>query len=126
MYDKEVVEWWNKALQHTQILSGDWKDCVSYVVDKEDNFTFLDPPYRGSFTSYGQEFGDDKQNELISYVQGQKQSTVFLCNRDINDGFYDDINLKIDKFDITYTAGRRKKTEDGFEAKPAIELLIRN
>jgi DNA adenine methylase len=51
---------------------------------------------------------------------------VFLCNRDINDGFYDDINLKINKFDITYTAGRRKKTEDGFEAKPATELLIRN
>jgi DNA adenine methylase len=126
VYDKEVVEWWNKSLQHTQILSGDWKDCVSYIEDKEDNFTFLDPPYRGSFTSYGQEFGDDKQNELISYVQGQKQSTVFLCNRDINDGFYDDINLKIDKFDITYTAGRRKKTEDGFEAKPATELLIRN
>ena len=126
VYDKEVVEWWNKSLQNTQILSGDWKDCVSYIEDKEDNFTFLDPPYRGSFTSYGQEFGDDKQNELISYVQGQKQSTVFLCNRDINDGFYDDINLKIDKFDITYTAGRRKKTEDGFEAKPATELLIRN
>ena len=35
MYDKDVVEWWNKALQNTQILSGDWKDTVSYVEDKE-------------------------------------------------------------------------------------------
>jgi DNA adenine methylase len=126
VYDKDVVEWWNKALQSTTILSGNWKDSVSYMSDTEDSFIFLDPPYRGSFTSYGQEFGDDKQMELISYVQGQKQSTVFLCNRDVNDGFYDNINLKIDKFDITYTAGRRKKTEDGFEAKPATELLIRN
>ena len=126
VYEKDVVEWWNKTLQNTTILSGNWKDSVSYIEDKEDSFIFLDPPYRGSFTSYGQEFGDDKQKELISYVQGQKQSTVFLCNRDVNDGFYNDINLKIDKFDITYTAGRRKKTEDGFEAKPAVELLIRN
>ena len=126
VYEKDVVEWWNKTLQNTTILSGNWKDSVSYIKDKEDSFIFLDPPYRGSFTSYGQEFGDDKQRELISYVQSQKQSTVFLCNRDVNDGFYNDINLKIDKFDITYTAGRRKKTEDGFEAKPAIELLIRN
>jgi DNA adenine methylase len=126
VYEKDVVEWWNKTLQNTTILSGNWKDSVSYIEDKEDSFIFLDPPYRGSFTSYGQEFGDDKQRELISYVHGQKQSTVFLCNRDVNDGFYNDINLKIDKFDITYTAGRRKKTEDGFEAKPAVELLIRN
>ena len=126
VYDKDVVEWWNKALQSTTILSGNWKDSVSYMNDTTDSFIFLDPPYRGSFTSYGQDFGDDKQMELISYVQGQKQSTAFLCNRDVNDGFYDNINLKIDKFNITYTAGRRKKTEDGFEAKPATELLIRN
>jgi DNA adenine methylase len=38
VYDKDVVEWWNKALQNTQILSGDWKDSVSYVEDKENNF----------------------------------------------------------------------------------------
>jgi hypothetical protein len=32
----------------------------------------------------------------------------------------------VDKFPVTYTAGRRKKTDEGFEAKPATELLIRN
>ena len=31
---------------------------------------------------------------------------------------------KIIRFDITYTAGRRKKTEDGFEAKKAVEILM--
>lgn len=126
VYDKEVVEWWNKSLQHTQILSGDWKDCVSYIEDKEDNFTFLDPPYRGSFTSYGQEFSDSDQNKLVDFVTSQKESTVFLCNRDIQDGFYDNRNLIMDKFPVTYTAGRRKKTDEGFEAKPATEVLIRN
>jgi DNA adenine methylase len=126
VYDKEVVEWWNKSLQHTQILSGDWKDCVSYIEDKEDNFTFLDPPYRGSFTSYGQNFTDSDQNKLVDFVTSQKESTVFLCNRDIDDGFFDNRNLIMNKFPVTYTAGRRKKTEDGFEAKPATEILVRN
>ena len=27
-------------------------------------------------------------------------------------------------FDITYTAGRRKKTEEGFKAKKAKEVLL--
>jgi len=126
VYDKDVVEWWNKALQNTQILSGDWKDSVSYVEDKENNFVFLDPPYRGSFTSYGQEFTDDDQNSLVEYVKQNKDTRVFLCNRDVGDGFYDNTSLKVDKFPVTYTAGRRKKTSEGFEAKPATEVLVRN
>jgi len=126
VYDKDVVEWWNKALQNTQILSGDWKDTVSYVEDKENNFVFLDPPYRGSFTSYGQEFTDSDQSSLVDYVKQNKDSRVFLCNRDIGDGFYDNTSLKVDKFPVTYTAGRRKKTSEGFEAKPATEVLVRN
>jgi DNA adenine methylase len=53
---------------------------------------------------------------------------VFLCNRDIEDNFYENIleDLLINKYPVTYTAGRRKKTEDGFEAKKATEVLIRN
>ena len=128
VYEKDIVEWWNKSLQNTQILSGDWKDSCSYVDDKENNFVFLDPPYRGSFTSYGQDFSDSNQKELVNYVKENNNTTVFLCNRDIEDGFYDNIlgDLKMDKFPVTYTAGRRKKTDAGFEAKPATEVLIRN
>jgi DNA adenine methylase len=32
--------------------------------------------------------------------------------------------MDIYRFDVTYTAGRRKKTEEGFEAKKAKEVLI--
>ena len=126
VYEKEVVEWWNKNLQNASILSGDWSDAVSYSNDEPDQFVFMDPPYRGSFTSYGQEFTDDDQNKLLDFVRSKKQSDVFLCNRDIEDGFFDNTGLLVDKFPVTYTAGRRKKTDDGFEAKPATELLIRN
>ena len=126
VYEKEVVEWWNKNLQNASILSGDWSDAVSYSNDEPDQFIFMDPPYRGSFTSYGQEFTDDDQNKLLDFVRSKKQSDVFLCNRDIEDGFFDNTGLLVDKFPVTYTAGRRKKTDEGFEAKPATELLIRN
>ena len=126
VYDTEVVEWWNKHLQKATILSGQWSDALSYLEDKPNDFVFLDPPYRGSFTSYGQEFTDSDQNKLVDYVVNQKEATVFLCNRDIDDGFYDNRNLIMNKFSVTYTAGRRKKTDEGFEAKPATEILIRN
>ena len=29
VYDKDVVEWWNKHLQTASILSGDWSDGIS-------------------------------------------------------------------------------------------------
>ena len=32
--------------------------------------------------------------------------------------------MNVHYFDITYTAGRRKKTEDGFTAKKAKEILL--
>lgn len=126
VYDKEVVEWWNKNLQNAFIFSRDWHDAVNNFKDVPEQFFFLDPPYRGSFTSYGQEFTDDDQNKLLDFVRSKKQSNVFLCNRDIQDGFFDNTGLLVDKFPVTYTAGRRKKTDDGYEAKPATELLIRN
>lgn len=128
VYDKDVVKWWNKSLQNTRILSGDWKDCCEYVDDEDGNFVFLDPPYRGSFTSYGQQFSDEDQLDLVQYVASNNNTRVFLCNRDVEDGFYEKNlgSLLMDKFPVTYTAGRRKKTDEGFEAKPATEVLIRN
>jgi len=126
VYEKEVVEWWHENLQTASVLSGDWSDAVSYSNDEPEHFIFLDPPYRGSFTSYGQDFTDVDQNKLLDFVRSNKQSDVFLCNRDIEDGFFDNTGLLVDKFPVTYTAGRRKKTDDGYEAKPATELLIRN
>lgn len=128
VYEIDVVKWWNKALQNAEIMSGDWKECLKQVPDEDNTFVFLDPPYRDSFTSYGQEFDDEQQEKLIKYVRSRKLSTAFLCNRDSNDGWFEQRlgNLTMDKFPVTYTAGRRKQTEEGYEAKPAIEVLIRN
>jgi DNA adenine methylase len=128
VYELDVVNWWNKALQNTEVMSGDWKECLKQVPDEDNTFVFLDPPYRDSFTSYGQTFGDDEQEKLIKYVRSRKLSTAFLCNRDAEDGWFEERlgKLMMDKFPVTYTAGRRKQTEEGFEAKQATEVLIRN
>jgi DNA adenine methylase len=128
VYEIDVVNWWNQALQNTEIMSGDWKECLKQVPDEDNTFVFLDPPYRDSFTSYGQTFGDEEQEKLIKYVRSRKLSTAFLCNRDAEDGWFEERlgKLIMDKFPVTYTAGRRKQTEEGFEAKQATEVLIRN
>lgn len=127
VYDKNNVLMWSKILndKKIEIYCEDWMNCVHRVED-DNTFFFLDPPYRGGFTKYDSGFNDENQIELLDFCKSVKNSTVFLCNRDLDDGFFDERkgNLKIRKFNITYTAGRRKKTENGFEAKPAIEVLL--
>jgi DNA adenine methylase len=89
---------------------------------------YVDPPYRGSFTNYGTGFDDNAQKRLVKACEVWKQAgnNVFLSNREMSDNFFEQLlpNSTFHKFHITYTAGRRKKTKVGFEAKPAIEILI--
>ena len=134
VYDREVVNWWHLALQKVEICVGDWTRALT--IDVDGSFTFLDPPYRGSFTSYGQEFDDERQREVVEFCK-ETSTDVFLCNRCVGDRFFEmeivASDLKIERFDTTYTAGRRKRvdrTDDAgqefrtFEAKKATEVLV--
>jgi DNA adenine methylase len=119
---------WNEFLQKAELFSEDWKS-VSQRYTNTSSFFFFDPPYRDSFTQYGGEFNDDHQKELIEFCNElPKNCKVFLTNRDEGEGFFDELvngeKLNIKRIPVTYTAGRRKKTDDGFEAKPATEVLI--
>lgn len=118
-FDWEVIRHWNRILQNTEIICGDWKTCPT------GDFTFIDPPYRDSFTTYGTGWGDEECDDLVRTAQGIP-GKVFLCNRDDGSDFFETRRgiFEIHRFPITYTAGRRKKTESGFEAKPAIEILM--
>lgn len=122
VYDKDNVLEWNYNLNNidTTITSKEWFD-----VDKGD-FTFCDPPYRGSFTSYGTKFEDKETIKLVNEVEQNKN--FWVSNRDIGDGFFDNVKCRVMKFPITYTAGRRKIVDDNgkksFEAKKAIEILL--
>jgi len=130
IYDKENIKNWHNLLQQATILAGDYKQTNSYVTD--NSWLFMDPPYRGGFTKYATSFNDQNQKEVIDFAYdcSCKGSQSWSTNRDLDDNFFEDyISLKgyamnIYKFGVTYTAGRRKQTVDGFEAKKAKEYLI--
>lgn len=119
VYDKNNVLAWSELLQNTTITCGDYSDCETGA------FTYLDPPYRNSFTNYGTSWDDDATEKLIEYAKNI-DGRVMLCNRCDGSTFFDDRkgHLNIVRFPVTYTAGRRKITKDGFEAKPATEILL--
>jgi DNA adenine methylase len=127
IYNRKDLDWWNQALQNTTIISSDFEPVVYDHVTR-DSFVFMDPPYRDSFTQYETDFNDDEQERVIKCLTHCEKIGAYglLSNRDSNDGFFeerwrpDDIHY----FDVTYTAGRRKKTEDGFKAKAAREVLL--
>lgn len=118
IYDRGVIKWWRDALQNVTITSEDWAD----VQLSGNTFYFYDPPYRDSFADYGNGFSDDDLMKLIRFAE--RQDKVFIANRDDNNWFRDKTSLDFHHFDITYTAGRRKKTDDGFKAKKAREILL--
>ena len=120
VYDISVIDWWHNALQNTNIKSGDWKHACGHP---KETFHFFDPPYRDSFADYGNGFTDDQLLELIQF--SDTCDNVMLSNRD-DDGWFTDNRMGLDAvhIDVTYTAGRRKKTEDGYEAKKAKEILL--
>jgi len=138
IYDKNNVMMWSEILQeNVEIYSEDWRDCVNRVEDN-NTFFFLDPPYRGGFTKYGQDFDDDKQIEVVAFCKRLKNSKVFLCNRDEDDGFFEKYkgSLNLKRFEVIYTAGRRKKTErkeneyvkldksDGYDESPSYDAKL--
>jgi DNA adenine methylase len=128
VYDKDNVLEWHKFLQIVDIHCGDWHDACDTVDERA--FYFFDPPYRDSFTSYGEGFTDEDHVALIDYSKQMDNNgdIVFYCNRaDSDDGFFDkNKGQLIDTYyDINYTAGRRATEEDGSRtSKAATEILL--
>ena len=127
VYDKDNVMEWHTALQGCTLMTGDFAQTLDKV--ESGSYVFLDPPYRGSFTQYGVDFDDEMQNRVIDYLNksASKGALTLMSNRDVGDGFFEErqSNNKLVYFDVTYTAGRRKKNEDGkHEAKKAREVLM--
>lgn len=126
VYDRDNVLAWHEFLQRVEIKSGDWKDAT----DVEGRaFYFMDPPYRDSFTQYGQVFPDGAHEDLIRFCNEQDlaDNLVMYCNRETADTFYADNqgDLALGTYGVTYTAGRRATEEDGARtAKKAQEILL--
>ena len=121
VFNRGVLKWWEEALQNATITSCDWSESVQDV----DGFFFFDPPYRDSFADYGNGFTDEDLSKLIDFSKDKKD--VFLANRADDDWFETRTSgMSYEYFPVTYTAGRKKITEDGFEAKPSREILLYN
>jgi len=122
--DRSNILEWNRMLQKTDLHCGEYSELTI----PEGSFIYLDPPYRDSFTAYGGTFDDSHQNELVQWAKEQAEhSTVWLANREVEgDDFFERLlpDSKFHYFDVTYTAGRRKKTADGYAAKRAREFVI--
>lgn len=121
----DLVRNWSEVLQKTRITAGDYREVV---FPKERALVYLDPPYRGSFTTYSTGFGDDDQREVVRFMKAcaTQGATVLLANRHVDDDMFFETLLPdavFHYFDVTYTAGRRKRVGDGFEAKSAREFL---
>jgi len=127
VYDRDNVLEWNQFLQKADIRCGDWSQCCENL--EGPTFFFFDPPYRDSFTQYGQTFGDSHHDSLINFckLSDEAGNLIFYCNRDAGDTFYTDRQgqLLLYTYPVTYTAGRRKQNEDGTQtAKKATEILL--
>lgn len=131
VYDKHNVAEWNEFLQRVDIFCGDWSQCCAQITGPA--FYFMDPPYRDSFTQYGQCFDDQAHEHLIRFCQDRDLAgdLVFYCNRDAGDDFVDrnQGSLSQSRYPITYTAGRRKRLSDQdgkvtHQAKLATEILL--
>mgnify|MGYP003132056150 FL=1 len=131
VYDKENVLEWHKALQNATLLTGDFKDTIRHI--KEGFYVFMDPPYRGSFADYGTQSDDQFQDSVVKFAHQcrDKGALTLLSNREMDDGFFEERadGDTIVKFDVTYTAGRRKANVDEngneiFTATKAEEILM--
>lgn len=119
--DEENIKAWSSILQKTLIHSGDYKD----IEIPKRSLVFLDPPYRDVFTTYGVEFDDDKQKELLTYAYANKEdNTILLANKDIGDGFFEEHTQYLEKisFDYKHTTGRVNSNN---KKKEVTEILIR-
>lgn len=127
IYKPNVLKEWATALKHTTVSSVSYDEIT---FDPTDALIYLDPPYRDSFTTYGTIFGDEEQKKLIEWALEQKRlgATVLLANRYVEgDTFFEDLlpEATFYPIDVVYTAGRRKRLENGFAAKPAREFIAK-
>lgn len=121
----DLLKQWHKALTHTTIHTGSY---MTIPVPNEKSLIYLDPPYRGSFTTYGGVFDDEDQYKLVRWAETKASQghMVILANRTIpGDRFFETLlpDAKFVYFDVTYTAGRRKAVTNGYEAKKAVEFV---
>jgi DNA adenine methylase len=125
VFDEAQLQTWSETLRSVVLSNCSFEQ----VRVPPGSLVYCDPPYRGGFAGYGTSFTDPDQIRLIEWCDSiaRQGSHVFLANRELGDAFFDEHlpdYCVVSRFDVKYTAGRKRKTKGGFEAKRASELLI--
>ncbi len=126
VFDADLITTWSRALSDVTIHAGSYESLEL----PGRALIYLDPPYRHSFTTYSTGFDDADQEALVAWFIAAADAghRVLLSNRSpVGDTFFEERLGDVADFhyfDVVYTAGRRKRTDDGFEAKPAREILV--
>jgi DNA adenine methylase len=122
--DVGLIRAWAKRLACASLSSKSYKDIA---IPSMSCLIYCDPPYRSSHADYGQGFTDVDHIELINWCKEKAKSghTVVLANRDCGDGFFTRhlAGATVHHFDVTYTVGRKKKTDKGHVATKAKEFI---
>lgn len=118
---------WSHMLASACLHSGGYQD----IEVPEGAFVYCDPPYRDSFTRYGTGWTDTDLGHLIDWCRQQareRHCLVWMSNRMTvpDDGYFQRraSDATVTHMEVTYTAGRRKRTDNGFAAKAATEALL--
>jgi DNA adenine methylase len=126
IFNPSQIRAWSTALKDTQVSCGTYE---TQPIPKTPSLIYLDPPYRGSYTTYGRPFGDIEQELLVAWYRERVSEghQVILANRSLGeDRFFEDLlgdTADFYYFDVKYTAGRRARTADGYEAMSAREFV---
>lgn len=128
IYIRARIDAWAAHLGRSQVIHSGSYETLPFPKGPT-TLLYLDPPYRDSYTTYGTGFADEHQLALIEWIRGliTEGTRVILANRCVDgDTFFEDLLdplCDFHYFDVTYTAGRRKRTPTGHAAKPAREFV---
>lgn len=89
-YSKDNIMALSKAFKRVEFCSMDFECFLKGV--KDDDFVYLDPPYRGTFTGYNKD-GFSKDDELVRVCKGLKRWLQSNSKCDYNEEKYGDYRI---------------------------------
>lgn len=108
-------------LELTELLVGDFSDAL---IDKDDTFIFLDPPYDSEFSTYNLHVFDaveqKRLHDLLIRIKKSKWMMVIKSTSFIEE-LYSDKNLFLNRFDKNYSVNFKNRNDQDAE-----HLIITN
>jgi DNA adenine methylase len=115
----------HKRLQHVIIESVDFRNLLSKVVDRENVFIYLDPPYYGTEYHYNPNFSEQDHKDLLNLIKQSKAKWLLsgyanpLYDEELKDFYRIEVPAVKHSYAITMHSQAKEKPK-------AIEVLWAN